>query len=75
MRVNFTKKLPSQHKTLLENNLLQQVTETCLLGLIIDDHLSWQANTSSIVKTAYKRMTLLHKLYEFDIPTKDLVDI
>ena len=75
MTVNFTKNYQVNTRLKLENNLLQQVTETRLLGVIIDDHLSWQANTSSIVKTAYKRMTLLHKLYEFDIPTEDLVDI
>ena len=59
----------------LEDNLLEEVSETRLLGVILDNQLSWQSNTSFIVKKAYKRMSILHKLYEFDVPRNDLLEI
>ena len=55
--------------------MLEQVPQARLLGVIIDEKLSWQSNTNFIVKKAYKRLTLLHKLYEFAVPIEDLVEI
>ena len=55
--------------------MVEQVTETRLLAVQINDRMSWQSNTSFIMKKAYKRMTLLHKLYELCVPLEDLVDI
>ena len=60
---------------MMEDNLLEQVQQTRLLGLTIDQHLSWQANTNQIIQKAYKRMTLLHRLYDFAVPVQDLVEI
>ena len=59
----------------LDNNVLQQLAETRLIGVIVDEKLSWQSNTSHIVKKAYKRMTILHKLYEFAVPLEYLLEI
>ena len=55
--------------------MLEQVHQTRLLGVIIDDRLSWQANTDFLIKKAYKRMSLFHRLYEFDVPVQDLIEI
>ena len=49
--------------------------ETRLLGLIINDQLSWHSNTTFIVKKAFKRMSILNKMFEFTVPLNDLVDI
>ena len=59
----------------MENNLLEEVKETRLLGVILNSQLSWQSNTSHLVKKAYKRMPILHKLFEFDVPRSDLLEI
>ena len=40
---------------------------------MVDDSLSWQANTNYIVRQAYKRMTILQNLYKFSVPLEDLV--
>ena len=72
---NFTQNYQICTRLKLEDNLLEEVTETRLLGVILDSQLSWKSNTSFIVKKAYKRMPILHKLYEFDVPRKDLLEI
>ena len=45
-----------------------------MLGVIINDQLTWDPNTESLVKRANARMRLL-QLVEFDVPHKDLLNI
>ena len=59
----------------MKNSLIEQVKETKLLGVIISEKLRWHANTNSLVKRAYARMSILRKLYEFNIPKKQMVQI
>ena len=75
MIVNFTRNYQFNTRLELENILLEQVHETRLLGLVINEQLSWQSNTTFIVKKAFKRMTLLQKLFGFTVPIEDLVKI
>ena len=35
----------------------------------------WYSNTDFIVKKAYKRMLMLHKLYKFNLPVQEMLDI
>ena len=39
------------------------------------DNLSWHSNTKLIVTNSYQRMTMLHKLYEFNLPLDEMVNI
>ena len=39
------------------------------------DNLTWYANTEFIVKKAYTRMLILHKLSEFEVPIEDMLNI
>ena len=75
MTINFTKNYQFNTRLHLDDQLLEQVHETRLLGLVVNDKLSWQSNTSAIVRSAYKRMRILHKLYDFTVPMADLVEI
>ena len=75
MIVNFTKNYQMSTRIYLEGELLQIVDETILLGCVITSDLKFHRNTEHMVKKAYARMTLLQKLYSFNIPTKDLVNI
>jgi hypothetical protein len=75
MVINFTKNYQVNTRLHMENNLLEQVNETRLLGILLRDKLSCKANTESITKKAYKRMTILHKLCQFDVPVEDLINI
>ena len=52
---------------------MECIEQIRLLGVEMNDDLSWKSNTDSITKKAFGRMTLLRKLVGFGIPRKDLV--
>ena len=73
MIFNFTDDFQFSTRLYLENKLLDTVQETKLLGTMITTDLKWQSNTDMLVKKAYKRMVILHKLCPFKVPVVDLV--
>ena len=75
MIFNFCRTAQFQTRLHLDNSILEQVRQTKLLGVLLSDDLTWQANTSYIVKKAYMRMTILRKLFEFKIKSEDLIHI
>ena len=75
MIFNFTKDFQFTSRTKIENETINIVKQTKLLGVIVTDTLSWDENTSDLVKRANGRMRLLHKLVDFGIPQDDLINI
>ena len=75
MVVNFTDNYQFNTRLNIEGDNLQQVRETKLLGVIVNDKLSWHSNTNFLVKKAYKRMIILHNLFEFNLPISELINI
>ena len=75
MVVNFTENFQFNTRLCLNDKLLNQVKETRLLGVVINENLTWQSNTDFLVKKAYKRMTMLHKLYEFGLSVGEMKEI
>ena len=75
MIFNFSKKYQFNTRLNLDDQKLEQLTETKLLGLIIRDDLSWKSNTSELTRKAYSRMIILKKLVQFDVPLGDLLHI
>ena len=75
MILNFCSSKQYQTRLYLENQLLEQVRETKLLGVIISDDLTWHKNTDNLVRKAYMRMTIIRKLYEFKVELTDLIKI
>ena len=75
MVVNFTKKYQFNTRITLDDNLLEEVQSCKLLGLTINNQLTWQQNTQDIVKKANTRMIILHKLFEFKLPIEEMVNI
>ena len=59
----------------INNQPLEQVSEKKLLGVLINDSLTWDSNTTQIVRNAYKRMTILHRLSSFGLPTDEMINI
>ena len=53
MLFNFTRKYQFNTRLSLENQNLDQVHETKLLGLVIRDDLRWRSNTSAPTRKAY----------------------
>ena len=75
MVFNFTKNYQFSSRMSVENETLETISETKLLGVMINETLSWDSNTDFIVKRANSRMRLLHKLVQFNVPEKDLITI
>ena len=75
MIINFTKKYQFSTRAKLNNTLLDIVDQTLLLGTVVSADMTWHRNTQYLVQRGYQRMTILRKLYEFNIPREDLVMI
>ena len=59
----------------VQNELLEIIEETKLLGCVITSDLKFHKNTEYMVKKAYARMTILKKLYSFSVQVEDLKNI
>ena len=46
-----------------------------MLGVTFENNLSFKKNTQYLIKKAYKRMIILEKLYEFNLPVEEMVNI
>ena len=75
MIFNFTKNYQFSTRIQLENNLLEIINETTLLGCVITSDLKFHQNTEHMVKKAYQRMSIIHKLYSFNVAVEDLIHI
>ena len=75
MILNFSKNYKFNTRLNLEGEVLDQVHEAKLLGLVIRDDLSWRSNTNLLTRKAYTRMIILKNLFQFDVSTDDLVEI
>ena len=65
MIFNYTQKYQFTTNLKLQNEELEIVKETKLLGVIITDDLKWDKNTQYLIKKAYMRMQILRKTAEF----------
>ena len=72
MVFNFTRNFQLSTRLCLENEVIETINETKLLGVMMNDSLNWDTNTGFIVKRAKARMRLLHKLVSFSVPVEDL---
>ena len=62
MVFNFSRNYQFSTRLGINGNILEKVRSTRLLGLVINDDLTWTENTEIIVKNAYKRMVILRNL-------------
>ena len=56
---------------MMNNENIEVVSKSKLLGTIISDKLTWDENTNYLIKKAYKRMQLLHKVASFTSSRKE----
>ena len=75
MIFNFTKQFQFTSRTKMNGHTIDVISETKLLGVMINNKLTWDSNTLYLVRRANARMRLLHKLVDFGVPTADLVNI
>ena len=75
MIFNFTNNYQFSSRITIEDEVIDTIRETKLLGVMVNDKLDWTSNTSFLVKRSNSRMRLLHKLVDFSVPLEDLVTI
>ena len=75
MIFNFTSNYQFDTRLHLNNKIIEKVEHTKLLGTFISSDLTWRKNTQFIIQKAYKRLEIIRKLYEFNVPTQALVNI
>ena len=75
MIVNFSRSNKFTTRLHIDNNLLEEVKNMTLLGFVFSNNMSMKNNTYNLIKKANQRMTIIRKLYNFSVPTKDLVQI
>ena len=56
-------------------NTRLNIENEMLLGVIINEQLTWHANTDPSVKKAYTRMLLLHSLFDFGSPMTEMINV
>ena len=72
---NFTNNYQFTTRLSLNQENIEIVQQTKLLGTIIQNDLKWDSNTANLVKRANARMVLLRKLSDFGAPKEDLKTI
>ena len=72
---NFTRNYQFSTQLSIENDQIEVISETKLLGTIINNTLSWDSNTDYLVKKAFSRMQLLYKMSEFHASIEDMKTI
>ena len=75
MIFNYTDNFQFMTRLMVENEPIDVIDSTRLLGTIISNDLTWDLNTASLVKKANARMELLRKVASFSTPTNDLKQI
>ena len=75
MVFNFTNNYQFRTRLTVDNQVLETVDSTKLLGTVISNDLRRDKNTNRIVKRAYAKMELVRKLSGFGAPISDLKNI
>ena len=72
---NFCKEFQVSSRLQIDDENIETIQETRLLGVMVNNKLNWDSNKSFLVKRSNSRMRILHKLVEFGIPQEDLINI
>ena len=73
MVFNFTHNYQFSTRVKLNDILLEIIDDTTLLGTTVSSDLKWHKNSQQLTQKGYQRMTILRKLYPFDVPQEDMV--
>ena len=75
MIINYTRKYQFNTRLTLNDTILDCIQEIKLLGVELNDDLTWKDNTSTLVKKGFARLSLLRKLVCFSVPKSDLTEV
>ena len=69
MQVTFMRDPPSPPSLKIAGKELDLVTETKLLGLIVQSNLSWDMQVNNMVGKSSRRLYMLNRLKRFGLPS------
>ena len=72
---NYTNNYQFTTRLAINDKRIEVIDSTRLLGTIITNDLSWDANTAEIVRKSNARMELLRRVSGFGVPEEDLKNI
>ena len=75
MIFNYTNKYQFTTRLSINEQPIEVIRNTRLLGTIIQDDLTWDLNTAELVRKANARMELLRKVASFGTGIEDLKNI
>eukprot|EP00057_Strongylocentrotus_purpuratus_P023181 XP_011677655.1 PREDICTED: RNA-directed DNA polymerase from mobile element jockey-like [Strongylocentrotus purpuratus] len=75
MQVSFARAAITSPRIELCNNVLEEVKELKLLGVIIQANLRWNSHVNEIIKKASRKFYLIRSLKRFNAPRKDLLTV
>ena len=71
----FAKKAPEFQPIVLNNDIIEQVDNTKILGLVLSNDLTWNNHVDFMVKKANKRLFLLTLLKRAEVQLEDMITI
>ena len=75
MQVCFKRDPPSPPSLQIAGIDLEEVSETKLLGLVVQSDLGWQSQINNMVTKSSRRLYMLSRLKRFGVPAEDLVSV
>ena len=75
MDICFSRAPVNQTSIILENCLLETVSEVKLLGITIQNNLKWDAHIKDIEKRASAKLHMLRSLVKYGLPKEDLITV
>ena len=75
MDICFSRAPVNQTSIILENCLLETVSEVKLLGITIQNNLKWDAHIKDIEKRASAKLYMLRSLVKYGLPKEDLITV
>ena len=71
--ISFSRDSPQLPGVCIDGNPIKTIQSTKLLGLTINDTLTWNDHVEELVKKASKKLYFLIQLKRAHVPTSDLV--
>lgn len=75
MTITFCKNPPLHNALFIADVELGTVTQTRILGVVIQSNLKWDGHVTEVLKKCNKKLYMLRSLKRFHLPTADLVTV
>ena len=75
LEITFMRNRPPIEPVYIDDHELSLVSETKVLGVIVQNNLKWEQNVKNIVKRANGKLHMLRLLKRHNLPWKDLITV